>query len=320
MKVSNLYQSHIPPMKWVRVGVLFCMILSLASCRQKIEHGGKHPLVQVGNEFFYQEDLAQSLPYRLTGVDSIKFAQEFVQKWVEEQLLYEKAKSNVRDDEHIERQVAAYRRTLVMNNYERRLVQQKVSEEIPEEELQQYYEDNKQLFVLEESVVKGVFLKVPLTSPGLKDLKKWYKENTDEALEQTEKFAFRHAVIYEHFYEHWMPISELEAKVVVDLAELSKDFDKQREIEAKDEEYCYLLHIEEYVAAGEVKPYDLARHEIIDLLANYRKVELMNKIKRDLYNESVEKGRIKYYYDETMQIVGDTMRHANDNHAAGGTR
>ena len=50
---------------------------------------------------------------------------------------------------------------------------------------------------------------------------------------------------------------------------------------------------------GEEKPYDLARHEIIDLLANSRRVEFMNKVKKDLYNQSVEMGRIKYYYDET---------------------
>ena len=285
--------------KWTNLCCLLCMLCSLSACKKQVEHGDKTPLVQVDNMFLYQEDVRQAIPYGLTGNDSAAFAQEFVRKWIEEQVLYEKAEHNVRGDERIERQVAAYRRTLVMNNYERRLLQQKVSEEIPEEELQRYYEDNKQLFVLEESVVKGVFLKVPLSSPGLKDLKKWYKENTDEALEQTEKYAFRHAVIYEHFYEHWMPISELEAKVVVDLAELSKDFDKQREIEATDEEYCYLLHIEEYVGEGEVKPYDLARHDIVDLLANYRKVELMNKVKQDLYNDSVEEGRIKYYYDET---------------------
>ena len=307
-------------MSLVRWATMCCLLCTLAACKKQVEHGGKTPLVQVGDTYLYQEDVKQAIPYGATRTDSITFAREFVYKWIEEQVLYEKAEHNVRGDERIERLVAEYRRTLVMNNYERRLLQQKVSEEIPEEELQQYYEDNKQLFVLEESVVKGVFLKVPLSSPGLKDLKKWYKENTDEALEQTEKYAFRHAVIYEHFYEHWMPISDLEAKVVVDLAELSKDFDKQREIEAKDDEYCYLLHIEEYVGAGEVKPYELARHEIIDLLANFRKVELMNKIRRDLYNESVEKGRVKYYYDETMQTMGDTVHHADDSHAKCGTR
>ena len=306
--------------KWTSLCCLLYVLCTLVACKKQVEHGGKTPLVQVGDVFLYQEDVRQSVPFGLTGADSIAFAQELVRKWIEEQVLYEKAEHNVRGDERIDRLVAEYRRTLVMNNYERRLLQQKVSEEIPEEELQRYYEENKQLFVLDESVVKGVFLKVPLSSPGLKDLKKWYKENTDEALEQTEKYAFRHAVIYEYFYEHWLPISELEAKVVVDLAELSKDFDKQREIEAKDEEYCYLLHIEEYVPQGEVKPYDLARHEIINLMANYRKVELMNQVKRDLYNESVEKGRIKYYYDETMQTMGDTVHHTDDSHAASGTR
>ena len=300
--------------------ILTCMLCSLAACKQQVEHGGKTPLVQVGNVFLYLEDMKQSFPYGLTGADSAAFAQEFVRKWIEEQVLYEKAEHNVRGDERIERMVAAYRRTLVMNNYEYRLLQQKVSEEIPEEELQRYYEENKQLFMLEESVVKGVFLKVPLASPGLKELKKWYKDSSDEAQEQLEKQAFRHAVIYEHFYEHWLPISELEAKVVVNLAELSKDFDKQREIEAKDEEYCYLIHIEEFVAKGDVKPYDLARHEIVNLLANYRKVELMNKVKLDLYNESVENGRIKYYYDETTQFVGDTVHHADDSNALSGTR
>ena len=277
-------------------------------------------MVQVGNTFLYLEEMQQQLPYGLSGGDSIKFVQEFVQKWIEEQVLYEKAEHNVRGDESIERMVNDYRRTLVMNNYERRLLQQKVSEELPEEELLQYYENNKQLFILEESVVKGVFIKVPLNSPGLKDLKKWYKDSSDEALEQMEGYAFRHAVIYEYFYEHWLPISELEGKVVINLAELSDDFDKQRDIEAKDDEFCYLLHIEEYVAKGEVKPYDLARHEIVDLLANYRKVELMNKVKQDLYNESVEKGRIKYYYNETSQTESDTVCHAVDSIATGSTR
>lgn len=315
---THLRQSPLLPMRWGGVSCLLWIFLLLASCHKEVEHGGKHPLVQVGNAFLYQEDMV--LPYGLSGDDSVQFVQEFIQKWVEEQVLYEKAEHNVRGDERIERMVAEYRRTLVMNNYERRLLQQKISEELPEEELQRYYEDNKQLFMLEETVVKGVFIKVPLTSPGLKDLKKWYKDSSDESLEQLENYAFRHAVIYECFYEHWLPISELEAKVIVNLAEISRDFDKQRDIEAQNDEFCYLLHIEEYVAKGEVKPYDLARHEIVDLLANYRKVELMNKVKQDLYNESVEKGRIKYYSDETMQNVGDTVRHADDSNAVSGTK
>lgn len=277
-------------------------------------------MVQVGNYYLYQEDISRSLPYGLSGADSIEYVKKFVRKWLEEQVLYEKAEHNVRGDERIERMVANYRRTLVMNKYEHELLQQKLPEELSEEQLQEYYNENTQLFILEEPVIKGVFIKAPIASPGLKELKRWYKEKTDEALEQLEKFAFRNAVLYEDFYEHWMPISELEGKVIVDLAKLGEDFEKYRNIEVEDGEYCYLLHIEEFVMKGSYKPYDLARPEIIDLLANNRKVEFMDRVKKDLYNQSVEMGRIKYYYNETMQIVGDAVYCTSDSNAINGTR
>lgn len=292
---GNLCQT----MKRIWRAYLSLVLLAMSSCQQQVEHGGKTPLAQVGDHFLYREDMAQALPYGISGTDSVRFVSEFVQKWLEEQVLYEKAEHNVRGDEKIERMVAEYRRTLVMNNYEHMLLLQRMNEELTEEELQGYYNENKQLFILEEPVIKGVLIKVPLTSPGLKDLKRWYKEKTDEALEELEKYAFRNSVLYEYFYEHWVPVSELEGKIIVNLAELSSEFDKHHDIEVEDEEYCYLLHIDEYLLKGEEKPYDLARNEIINLLANKRKVEFMNNVKKDLYNQSMEMGRIKYYYDET---------------------
>ena len=320
MKYSIIHTALSGCPRFVRgICCLFCVLLVMTACQEKIEHGGKTPLVQVGNSFLYQEDLVQSLPYGISGADSVEFVRDFIRKWIEEQVLYEKAEHNVRGDERIERMIKEYRRTLVMNDYEHMLLQQNMESELSEDELQKYYSENKQLFILEEPVIRGVFIKAPIASPGLKDLKKWYKDSSDEAFEQMEKYAFRNAVIYDYFYEHWVPVSELEGKVIVNLAELSADLDKHRNIEVADGEYCYLLHIEEYVKMGDAKPYDLARPEIIDLLANSRKVEFMDKVKNDLYNQSMEMGRIKYYHNETMQTVGDTVRNADSN-AAGSTR
>lgn len=317
---NQWYQVGAILMRSMRGYGLFCALFLLVSCQKQVEHGGKTPLVQVGNYYLYQEDVAHSLPYGISRIDSIEFVKKFVQEWLEEQVLYEKAEHNVRGDERIERMVANYRRTLVINRYEHELLQQKMPEELPEEELQEYYNENKQLFILEEPVIKGVFIKAPLVASGLKELKRWYKEKSDEALEQLDKFAFRNAVLYENFYEHWMPISELEGKVIVDLAKLGEDFEKYRNIEVEDGEYCYLLHIEEYVMKGEDKPYDLARSEIVNLMANNRKVEFMDEVKKDLYNQSVGMGRIKYYYNETMQIVDDTERYASDSNAIDSAR
>lgn len=257
-------------------------------------------MAQVGNYYLYQEDIALLLPYGVSVEDSIEFVRDFTRKWLEEQVLYEKAEHNIRGDERIERMVEEYRRTLVLNSYEQLLIAQRMSEELTEAALIEYYEKNRQLFMLEEPVIKGVFIKAPLSSPGIKELKRWYKEGSEASLEQLEKYAFRNAVIYEYFYDYWVPVSELEGKLIVNLAELGENFEKHRDIEVEDDEYCYLLHIEEYVLKGEEKPYELARQEIIDLLSNKQKVDFMDKVKKDLYNQSISMGRIKFYSDEIL--------------------
>lgn len=279
-----------PLVAWMLVGVL-----AMVACQEPTEHGGKTPLVQVEDQYLYAEDVSKVLPFGLTPADSAAFVKDYLRKWAEEQALYKQAERNVMDNERIARLVEEYRRSLILNDYEKLLQQQQMSEALPEEALLRYYDKHKEFFVLDEAVVKGVFVKVPVGSPDLKNLKQWYKDNSEETLEKLDKYAFRHAVIYEYFYDQWVPISELEGKVIVNLEELSGNFDKQCNIEAEDEEYCYLLHVEEYKLKGEVKPYDLARYEIVDLLSNAHRVEFMQKVKGELYNQALERGRIIYY-------------------------
>jgi hypothetical protein len=267
--------------------------LLLSACQKEVNHGGKTALMEVDGEFLYKEDVLRIIPYGLASDDSAAFVQDYMRKWAEDMIFFKKAERNVSDKGRIARMVEEYRRALVLNDYEQRLLQEQVSGELEEMELQMYYDENKEFFILEEPIIKGVFLKVPLTAPDLKEMKTHYKDNSEQAREQLEKCAFRNAVIYEYFYDQWMPVSELEGKTIVNLAELSKEFATNRDIEASDEEYCYLLHVDEYMLKGEVKPYDLARYEIIDLLSNTRKVDFMRKVKVDLYNQYLETGRIK---------------------------
>ena len=72
------------------------LLFSLSSCRNAVEHGGKTPVVQVGNRYLYQEDIASLLPYGLSVADSLAFVRDFTRKWLEEQVLYEKAEHNIR--------------------------------------------------------------------------------------------------------------------------------------------------------------------------------------------------------------------------------
>ena len=280
--------------KWA---LTLCLWVSLFGCSQKHDHKGKTPLVEVSGKFLYQEDLQAALPLNLSGDDSVLFAESYIRNWVEEALLFEKAEDNVRDGEKIKALVESYRKALVMHAYQEELVKQQLAEEITPAEIADYYERNKSLFVLDGPMVKGVFIKVPLKSSGLGDVRRWYKKNTQDAIEQLEKYSLRNAVTYDYFYDQWRPLEEIESMIPLKSWNTESDYLKQnRNVELKDTAFHYFLHIEEYLGKGEQQPLEFAQEEIKEILINLKRVDFVNRVKEDLYRQASDKNGIIYYY------------------------
>ena len=279
---------------WVWV---FALVAVMFSCEQKHDYKGKMPLVEVAGKFLYQEDLRQVLPLNLSKDDSVLFAESYIRNWVEDVLLFDKAEGNIPDSEKIRNLVESYRKALVMHTYQEELVRQKLSDEISQSEIADYYEKNKSLFVLDKSIVKGLFIKVPLQSTGLADVRRWYKKNEQEAIEKLEKYSLRNAVTYDYFYDSWRPVDEIEALVPAK-SWIGKDdyLNQNRNIELKDTAFVYFLHIEEFQETGKQKPLDFASEEIKEILINLKRVEFINKVKEDLYRQASDKNKINYYY------------------------
>lgn len=276
----------------------FLFSFLLVGCQQKVYHEGRQPVAEVNGVFLYEEDVHRALPLDLPREDSIQLANDFIRNWVEEELLWQQAERNVRSTERIEQMVQAYRKSLIIEDYQQQLVTQFLSEELTEEEMLRFYNDNKTLFTLKEPALKGLFIKVPKTAPDLADLRKWYRLSDDATLEKIEKYCFRNAVIYEYFYDRWMPLSDLEGKLKMTPG-MRSSLKDQASLETTDEEFVYLLHVEDIVPEGSTKPFELARPEIADLLGNYRQVALIRQVRHDLYEHAAETGRVKLKTDNT---------------------
>lgn len=279
------------------LGWMLALVAMLFACEQKHDHKGKLPLVEVAGKFLYKEDLQKVLPLNLSADDSILFAENYIRNWVEDVLLFDKAEGNVPDSEKIKSLVESYRKALVMHTYQEELVRQKLSDEITQTEIADYYEKNKSLFVLDKAIVKGLFIKVPLQSSGLADVRRWYKKNAQDAIEKLEKYSLRNAVTYDYFYDHWRPIDEIEALIPIKLWTGKDDYlDQNRNVELKDTAFVYFLHIEDFQGKGKQKPLDSASEEIKEILINLKRVEFINTVKEDLFRQASDKNKINYYY------------------------
>lgn len=275
---------------------LLITLLACGACKERYDHKGKTPLVEVDGNFLYKEDLMSALPVGLSKDDSILFAEHYIRNWAEEILLYEKAADNIPENVDVDKLVENYRKALIMHTYQQELINQKLANEIPEQELTDYYEKNKELFKLESPMIKGLFIKVPLTAPQLNNVRRWYRSDKQDAIESLEKYSLQNAVKYEYFYDKWVSVTD-----VLDMIPLNVDapetfVGKHRQMELKDTAFYYFLNVRDYLGAGEEKPYEYARSEVKDLLVNQQRVNFMEQVKNDLYQQAVNSNKIIYNY------------------------
>ena len=278
-------------------GVLLVIAGALCGCSREHDHKGKTPLVEVAGKHLYKEDLQAALPLNISKDDSVLFAEHYIKNWVEDVLLFEKAEGNIPDNAKIVKLVENYRRALIMHTYQEELVNQRLANEISDEEISDYYVKNKELFRTEHPFVKGLFIKVPLHSQNLGSVRNWYKKNNQDAIEKLEKYSLRNAVSYDYFYDRWLPVSDIAAKIPLKALDADENYlDKNRNIEVKDTAFCYFLHVEEFWGKDKQRPLDFAKNEIREILINLKRVEFINKVKEELYRRASDRNKINYYY------------------------
>lgn len=287
-------------MKQTTYVAILIMLLCVA-CKTEHDHRGRTPLVEVDGNFLYREDLRSALPQGLSADDSLLFARRYIRTWVEDVLLYDKAQANIPDNAEIEQLVEHYRRSLIMHNYQQALIHQQLADTLGEQELTVYYERNRALFRVERPLIKGLFIKVPLHAPRLADVRRWYKNDSQEAVEHLEKYSLQSAVNYEYFYDKWVTASEILDLMPLQVPDADEYIDKNREIELKDTAFHYFLHVSDYLPAGGEEPYEWARGRVKDIVLNLKQVDFMKQVKEDLYQRALDKNKIKDYSIEPKE-------------------
>jgi hypothetical protein len=117
-------------------------------------------------------------------------------------------------------------------------------------------------------------------------------------VENLEKYSLRGAVDYSYFYDRWVPVAEVADKIPFPTQEVGEYLKQHRAVELKDNDCWYFLHVSEYLASGQVKPLEVARTEIREILVNLKQVDFMQKVKDDLFDRASKKNEITYYYLE----------------------
>ena len=271
-------------------------ILSLCSCSYfKAKEGGKL-VATVNDKSLYEKDISELINTEMSPEDSAEVANAYIDKWVKDHLLLQKAELNLTlDQKDFDKQLENYRNSLIIFNYEKRLVEQNLDTAIQFSEIEEYYKLNSNNFELKNNIVKLVFVKVRAEAPKVDVLRKALQLRKEEDYAALEQYCVQFAERYFIDTAEWMLFSELEklAGIVTD-DELGYIKSKQVK-EWSDSTGTYFVHIVDHKIKSNISPIEFAKDEIRAILLNKRKLVLIAKMKESIYDEAVRKKQFEVY-------------------------
>lgn len=273
-----------------------CFLCLAVSCQLIPRQEEDEVVATVFDAELMHSEVAGIIPPKTGQDDSILMSRNYIRNWVTKQLLLHKALENLSEEEkNIRKQVEDYQTSVLIYRYKQKLITQKLSEEIENEKIEKYYEENKINFVLSTPIVKAVFFVLPKTAPQLDRMRKWFKSEKPEDQEQLEDYCIAHAKKYDDFHNNWIELKFLFNLMPEEEDKLENELRHTRNIVKEDDENYYFLKIKEVYKEQNVAPLDYVRDEITLILKNKKKIEFESDLEKQINEEAVRKKYVKIY-------------------------
>lgn len=276
--------------------ILIILISGISfGCKRK-ERIDEKPVAKVFDKYLYPSNLKDIIPANISPSDSSILVNDYIDKWIRKQLLLRRAELSLTDEEkNVDIQLENYRTSLLIFKYEQSLIKQKLDTIISFEEIEKYHSDNPANFLLNNNIVKAIFLMVPRDAPNLRDLRRWYRNDTDDNLKKLEAYAFQYAEIYDYFNDDWIEFSEIEKNLPVRIDNPQNLLKYRKYYEVRDSSYYYLLNIKDYKLLGSVAPLSYVIQDIRTIIMNKRKIQLVQRLESNIYNDALNRGYFTIY-------------------------
>lgn len=254
------------------------------------------PIVTVDGVSLTLGELRRAIPDNLASQDSVAMADDYIGRWVRTKLMLRQAEINLSAEEKdVEKLLEDYRTSLLVHLYQQKILEQKHSPLVTSREIETYYTQMKDNFNLQESIIQGVFLKVPKGAPNQDQLRRWYRSTESEDLINLEAYSFQYARNYEQFIETWVPFSRINSYLPEPMLNEERFLRWSKHYETSDEAFNYYLAIHDFELPGNTAPVSFVEERVKAILLNKKRIEFIQQLGQDLYEEALREKAVSFH-------------------------
>jgi hypothetical protein len=247
----------------------------------------KKPIAQVYDKYLYISDVEDIFPENVNATDSIQLLMAYADRWVRKQLLLNRAEKNLSDvQKNVSKQIDDYRSSLLIFKYEQEFIRQRLDTIVSDEEVERFYKENSSNFILNESIVKALFIMIRLDDPYYEKIKNLYKSSKEEDIKTLDNLAYQVATKYDFFNDKWIPFSRILRELPEPLNNPERYLLSNKSIEVNDGTQAYLISFREIMHQGQLAPLGFEKNNIQSIIINKRKQRLIMDLESKIYSDA----------------------------------
>jgi hypothetical protein len=280
----------------LRKTFIILFLIPLVSCSTFFKKKTERVLARVHDEYLYESDISGFISPGTSATDSINIVRTYIDNWVQKRLLISQAKNNLPPaDLDFTAQLAEYENSLIIYAYENALVEQKLDTIVSDEEVETYYTANQNNFLLKENIVKMQYVKLPINSRQIPQVRKLLMSDDPVSLTQLSELCEKQAADYFLDSDNWLAFSDVLKEIPLKSYNQEDLLRSNRNVEYQDSSFVYILRIRDFKIKDNISPLAYEKMRIRDMILNKRKIDLINNMHRDVYNEAVKKNDFEIF-------------------------
>ena len=271
---------------------LFCIPLFFMACNSLSSEDKL--LVSLYDKDLYFSEISNSLPEDKT--DSTAFVQSYIDSWIKKQLLVAQAEMNLTDAlKDVEDRIDDYRNSLLIYAYQQELIKQNFDTLVSKEEIQNYYNENADELELKENIFKGRYVKTAFDAPKLELLRKLFRSNKEEDIEDLLEYCRQFAADYQLEDSQWIYFSKFADKLPINIKNTTYFLSSNKYYTYTADSSKYFFFINKYQIKGGRSPLSLVQEKIRKIILNRNKLLFLKQLEEELYHKAISDNKIKIH-------------------------
>ena len=283
-------------MNKLRLFICITLLLLLAGCDYFHKNSKEVVVAECYGKYLYESDLKGIVPEGTPIMDSIQRVSSFIDSWIRRQVLIHQAENNLNKEElDLKKQLEEYRNSLVIYAYESQLINQKLDTLVSEDEIAEYYEQNKDDFQLRNTMVKVAYVILDEDCKQKATFQKLMSDSDTLLLQNIDIQATYYAVKSYLDVDHWMRLDDLTSIIPIEIFNAESFLKKNKFVCFDMNNHTYMVRFVDYLLEESTSPLDLEHDNIKSVILAHRKRAMIDKMQADLYEKAKKDRAFEVY-------------------------